>query len=223
MKKNALVTTICILALPLAAHAETPESGPYISLLAGISVPNNIHATGRGSTGATATSDRLTMDVSSGSNLAGGYDFGALRLEGELGARSFKVSTMSRTGSSFDTDGNLNVATIMGNVYYDFHNTTRFTPFFGGGVGIACLAIDNIYGTDTRTGAVSKLYHSNEHAVFAYQGRAGIGVTLTKHVTLDIGYGYFGTGNADTGRDFPKLSGVKIAAHEALIGFRYKF
>jgi opacity protein-like surface antigen len=50
-----------------------------------------------------------------------------------------------RTGQSVNIDVPINerskigVFTIMANLYYDFHNDTRFTPYLGTSLGLACL------------------------------------------------------------------------------------
>jgi len=219
---------ICIaaglLALPAYGFAEQDGKGAYISYHLTVSIPDKVNVTGQSAVGAGTTADRLTLDSSAGSTIAGGYDFGLLRLEGEMGFRRSKVKSVSRSGSGqYDTDGNLNVFSTMANGYLDLHNNSSFTPYLVGGVGFAVLGLENIYGTNTSTGTVSKMYHSNEDAVFAYQAGVGLDYTINRHFSVDVGYRYFGTGKGSLDKDYPKATGLKYTSHDIVAGVKYTF
>jgi len=213
-----------LLALPTYGFAEQDSKGAYVAAHLNVSIPDKSQASGQSAAGAASSSDRLTLDNSIGTTLAGGYDFGLLRLEGEVGFRQSKVSSVSRNGNTrYDSDGTLSVFSTMANCYVDFHNSSRFTPYLVGGVGVAVLGLENTYGTDTVSGNVSKLYHTNSDAVFAYQAGAGLGYAINRHFSVDVGYRYFGTSNASLNNDYPKASGLKYHSHDIVAGVRYAF
>lgn len=213
-----------LLALPTYGFAEQDSKGAYVAAHLNVSIPDKSQVSGQSAAGAASSSDRLTLDNSIGTTLAGGYDFGLLRLEGEAGFKQSKVSSVSRNGNAqYDSDGNLSVFSTMANCYVDFHNSSRFTPYLVGGVGIAVLDLENIYGTDTVSGNVSKLYHTNNDAVFAYQVGAGLGYAINRHFSVDVGYRYFGTSNASLNNDYPKATGLKYHSHDIVAGVRYAF
>lgn len=213
-----------LLALPTYGFAEQDGKGAYVAAHLNISIPDKSQVSGQSAPGAASSSDRLTLDNSIGTTLAGGYDFGLLRLEGEVGFRQSKVSSVSRNGNAqYDSDGNLSVFSTMANCYVDFHNSSRFTPYLVGGVGVAVLGLENIYGTDTGSGNASKLYHTNNDAVFAYQAGAGLGYAINRHFSVDVGYRYFGTSNGSLNNDYPKASGLKYHSHDIVAGVKYAF
>jgi opacity protein-like surface antigen len=212
-----------LLALPVYGFAGEDGKGAYLSAHLNVSIPDKANVTGQSAAGSGTTADRLTLDSSAGSTLAGGYDFGMLRLEGEIGGKQAKVSSVSRNGSQYDTDGNLNVFSTMANGYLDFHNKSSFTPYLVGGIGFAVIGLENVYGTNTSTGAVSKMYHENSDLVFAYQAGAGLEYTINRHFSVDVGYRYFGTGKGRLTDDYPKATGLKYNSHDIVAGVKYTF
>ncbi len=213
-----------LLALPTYGFAEQDGKGAYVSVHLKASIPDKSQVTGQSAAGAGSTSDRLTLDNSIGTTLAGGYGFGLLRLEGEMGFRQSKVSSVARSnGAQYDTDGNLSVFSTLANCYVDFRNSSRFTPYLVGGVGFAVLGLETVYGTDTASGNVSKLYHANNDVVFAYQAGAGLDYAINRHFSVDVGYRYFGTTNASLNNDYPKATGLKYHSHDIVAGVTYSF
>lgn len=225
MKNRIVILAVLTLSsMPAFCFAEEFKPGPYVAAYLNVSIPDKADAKQQSSAGSAVTSDRMTLDASGGSSLVGGYDFGCLRLEGELGFKRFKVSSVSRSdGSNFDTDGNVNIFSTMVNGYLDYRNSTRLTPYIGGGIGFAALSIENTYGTNTQSGAVSKLYHSNDDIVFAYQAGAGLDIAINRHFSVDVGYRYFGTARTDFDKDYPKATGIKLNSHDVVAGLRYRF
>ncbi len=67
--------------------------------------------------------------------LAVGYDFGALRTEAEI----IYFSAIKQEKKTNDYEENKEISALAGfiNLYYDIHNITAFTPYIGGGIGVA--------------------------------------------------------------------------------------
>ena len=120
--------------------------------------------------------------------MAFGFADGGARVELEgggyhaLGIKKVVVGAVPNTNPK----GDMKIATLMANAYYDFHNSTRFTPYIGGGVGAARIGFPenngfaNTHSTDNR---------------FAYQGMMGVSYTPESLPSTDwsVGYRYLGT------------------------------
>jgi hypothetical protein len=117
-------------------------------------------------------------DMGGGGNVAVGYRFNDVRVEGEIG---------------YHAADNLHYITYMGNVYYDFnqftktHSGWRIVPYVGAGIGDAALHLG-------RNGSVSNTFHHNTDT-FAYQGMAGVTLVSDSMPRVDwtLGYRYLNT------------------------------
>lgn len=140
---------------------------------------------------------KLESDMSFGGGLAAGYDFWYFA---GVPVRT-EVEYMIRTNSRFETD-DANVRaevpqTVFANAYWDFRNSTRFTPYVGGGIGAAFVGSE-----------------SN----FAWNVGTGIGYDITDDLKATLGYRYVDFGKVED-RD---MKG-SFQAHEATLGLRYTF
>lgn len=120
--------------------------------------------------------------------------------------------------------------TLMANAYYDIAKLNRFTPYVGGGIGMAHNTFDGIQmsinGTNVGKGA------SATSTSFAWQFSAGTSIDITQKFSADIGYRYQYLGTVKSGvADFIShgesinaggQSGT-LAAHELQVGLRYRF
>jgi OOP family OmpA-OmpF porin len=91
------------------------------------------------------------------------------------------------TSAPVTVGGDLHSYDVMLNGYYRFKNSTPLTPYIGGGLGEASIALNNtrpVSGTDAFGGT---------DAVFAYQGIAGVSYPLAPHLSLAAEYRYFST------------------------------
>lgn len=149
-----------------------------------------------------------------------GYDFGRFRLEGGLGyarpdVKKSRVSGVERSG-----DGDLEVLAFMFNGYYDFENSTSFTPFIGTGMGIAQLNMD---ARDP-----SLIQNTESDSVFAYQFTAGGAYDLSERFAFLASYRYFATTEGEFQTRVPSVgfSGKAdqgYADHQLRFGLRYRF
>ena len=201
MKKKLIAfIALVTLSLPSICLASPPEPGPYMSGFIGVSALTNTDVTSTTfGPGATTFNDRIEFDPGVNIGGAGGFDFGFLRLEGELSYKNGEMSKITEqiSGTRFaNVDGRLGALAMMFNAFLDLHNATRVTPYVGGGVGFATLHLSETFGTDTTTGNRSRLYRSDDDTVFAYQAGAGLEIAFTQRFSLDLGYRYFGTAKA---------------------------
>ncbi|MGF1542924.1 MAG: outer membrane protein [Parvularculaceae bacterium] len=157
------------------------------------------------------------IDTSAVGAFAVGYQYpGNTRTELEYRFASADAAAVEAgPGDRAQPDDAFRVHLLTSNVYYDFRNSSRFTPFVGVGVGGAF--VDNGLGqTD---------------AAFAYQGRAGVEAALTDRNALSVEYVYartreltFGPVEFDeTNADEVRIDGDVYAASTVLISFRRTF
>lgn len=156
-----------------------------------------------------------------GGSFAYGIKSGAFRTEIEADLRSeAKKNSVSydEIDDSFDLGKiALSSRSVMLNVFYDFDTGTKFTPYIGGGIGIAHLKVK----IRTDEGKVSKSDNS-----FAYQLGAGVAYAVTDSVALDLSYRYTDSGSM-TVREYSLEDADKTkidsTAQEILFGVRYTF
>ena len=89
--------------------------------------------------------------------------------------------------------------------YYDLPIRSAFRPYLNLGAGAAYTEVSDSGKKDDRTG-------------FAWNAGAGLGVNVTRSLSVDIGYRY-----VDSGK--PKLFNTKVKArsHEGYLGTRFSF
>ncbi len=209
-----IVTTI-IFAIPSLGTAATGRPGPYFSGFIGTSVARDTTISGFDVN--TPYSDRVTFNPGIFVGGTGGFDFGFLRLEGELSYRHANIDTITENSAPFpNVDGNLGVFATMFNVFFDLHNASPVTPYVGGGIGLATLHL-----SDTTSGN-TLLYEDSNDTVFASQVGAGMDIAMNRHFSLDLGYRYFMTEKAHLGGSAIS-SDLRFESHNALVGFKMKF
>jgi outer membrane autotransporter protein len=112
---------------------------------------------------------------------------------------------------SGDASGDVTSLSFLANVYYDFVNSTPFTPYLTAGAGVAWLDVNDLAVAGMRVG-------DSDDTVFAYQFGAGVGYAINKNLTVDLKYRYFAT-------EDPKFDGIdaEFANHNVYLGLRYNF
>ncbi|MGH6894667.1 MAG: outer membrane protein, partial [Dongiaceae bacterium] len=153
--------------------------------------------------------------------VAGGYAWdNGLAVEGEFAYRRNGLDHDEFDGDSTDLDGTLSSYAWMANGYYRLDTGTDFTPYIGGGVGIALLDLD------MRRGDEGRFHALDTDTQFAYQGIAGISYALAPHWSVGVDYRFFGTQDPSF-IDHPDGNRVWTEtvyhAHEVLLGVTYDF
>ena len=221
-RKLIVIAALAALALPAVCSAAPPRPGAYVSGFLGITVPKDSAVTGTDFLGTPPLSIDEQIEFDPGINVGGtaGYDFGIVRLEGELSYKQGEMKSVTlTTGDRVNgVDGNLGVLAMMFNGFFDLHNSTPITPYWGGGIGFAAMHLSDTFAPDG-----SLIYQAGDDTVFAYQAGAGLDIALNRRLSLDLGYRYFGTAKADfaTGQDIE--TSMKYESHNATVGFRVKF
>jgi opacity protein-like surface antigen len=217
------LATIAVFSAPSLSWAETSRTerpGPYFSVFLGASMPSDTTVSSYDYFFNAAFSDKVSFDPGVYTGLTAGYDFGFVRLEGELSYRynEIKSVTDQLNGFTFNSvNGNIGAFATMFNVFLDLHNSSPVTPYLGGGLGFVNLNL-----SDT-TGNGLLLYGNGNTTVFAYQVGGGVDIALSRNLSLDVGYRYFMTDDATFDSYSPISSSFKYESHNAALGLKFKF
>jgi len=131
-----------------------------------------------------------------------GYAFpGNWRLEAELGYRHNKISSITSpdpvyAGQSIN-HGQLNTASLMGNVVYDIPITQRFKASVGAGAGVVHRDFND------------KTIVKDHDMKFAYQGIAGLSYAISPGTDVTMNYRYL----RSAGGDFHEAYGSEQVAY----------
>ena len=122
-------------------------------------------------------------------DLIGGYDFGVVRAEAELGYKRARVDEVgggyTESNTAIDGTGNVNVFSIMGNVLLDFGNEDGLSFYGGGGLGWARVKVNSISAKQFDAGLDLK------DSGLAWQLIAGARYAITPQLDLGLKYRYF--------------------------------
>lgn len=155
-----------------------------------------------------------------GGALAAGYDFWPqnmfpLRVEVEFALRG--NSEVGWSGPRGHADGTFNSSTLLANVYYDFHNSTSFTPYVGAGIGMAF----NYMGADIGWEGDSRSY-DDWSTNLAWQVGAGVAYSFNENVAVDVAYRYLDLGYTEVSTSYGSV-GIRPYNHEIMLGLRFGF
>ena len=224
MKRYLTLAAAAVLGSAFSAHAST---GLYLSAGAGVSFLQEADNTNR-----TPRVDvESTYDTGWAVSGAVGYSFSfGLRVEGEVAYRRVELDKLkinedgglgatlggpSLNGLTTPADGTESALSGMVNLWYDINTGTRFTPYVGGGIGVARISLDKL-----TVGGV-EIADDHDH-VFAYQLGAGVAYALTPKISLTADYRYFATRDAqlkDISGDFDS----EFRNHSVMGGVRVGF
>jgi len=157
-KYLALVGALAVMTAAAPAHADNRGGSWYMGASGDVTKPRNSTITGT----STGTAD---YGFSSGGDLAFGYEpeafnssTGDVRAEIEGGYHALGLNKVVVGGvPNASPKGDMKIMTIMANAYYDFHTSTPFTPYIGGGVGDAAISFPKGNGFGNTGGSDRKI------------------------------------------------------------------
>lgn len=226
--KFVAIAILAAILMPALCQATSPNPGSYLSGFIGVTVPkDSIVLTDNFVTNNSFT-DRVEFYPGINLGLTAGYDYGYLRMEGELSYKYTEIKDVVDQADNFsfrNVNGNLGALAMLFNTFADLHNASPLTPYFGGGIGFATLYLGDTSGTDTRGGILKQtpLYLNDYDTVFAYQIGGGVEIALNPALSLDLGYRYFGTSTARFENSIDQSTRLKLESHNATVGLRMKF
>lgn len=226
--KLLITTIITMIATMSATAAFASDAGPYVSVGAGVfTVPDSKLYDPSGATG---TSQQISYDTGYSVNGAVGYDFGInIRTEFEVAYRHADTNSLTPIAAGFHFESDISLVSLLANAFYDFKLPHGFTPYLGGGLGVAFVDIkqgDSIVIVNPVTGQFNTNNNNSSDTVFAYQVGAGITYALAPKVSLDAGYRYFSTSDINNNNvTKPNMPSNKqeFSSHIGQLAIRYKF
>lgn len=144
-----------------------------------------------------------------------------VRTEAEVSYRSYDYPGIV-SGTTYAGNGDESHLSAMLNGYYDFTNSSRFTPYLGAGIGFDRTAVDISY-----TDGVDTLTVDDNDIAFTYALMAGTSYAVNQNIDLTLGYRWFDTSKVsmsviDTANG-NYTENADTQAHEVLAGVRYNF
>ena len=138
MRKLAI--TVALASTALATPAVAKDHSVYVGLEGGVMwVEDSPFDITDGRTNPQFTADHKTgYDV----DAIAGYDFGAVRLEAELGYKRAAIDTLNTLDTTFPADGHASALSLMANVLFDFGDENGLSGYAGGGIGVARTKYD---------------------------------------------------------------------------------
>lgn len=206
---------ICALALPSVSSA---GSGMYLAPKFLMTVQNTgtVERSGMGGMGVDDYS-QFTL----GGALAVGYDFWPqnmlpLRAEVEFALRGNSETEWS--GSKGTADMTFNSSTLFANLYYDFHNSSAFTPYIGAGLGMAF----NYMGVDIKSEEYGDHSVDDRQTNFAWNVGAGLAYSFNENLAMDLAYRYVDLGYTEVESNGHN-GAIRPYNHEFMLGLRFGF
>jgi outer membrane autotransporter protein len=207
-------------------YTEQANAQAYLSVFSGGNFLSPADNTGP-TTGLNAKSFFSSSYIYGGS---AGYSFmPSWRVEGEVayrrgdlsdfsivndGGLSARLGVSPLNGLTLPARGHIGTLSLMGNVFYDFDLGSPFTPYAGGGIGLAKHSANKV--------SISGTTIVNDDSVdFAYQFAAGTRYAISPQAALFLEYRYFGT----AAPKFLDITGATINSeyrtHSVLVGLRF--
>ena len=229
MKKYAsFIVILAMFSFPVLCLANEAIPGPYISGFVGVHAPADTNASSTDFISEKSYYDRVEFDPGTNIGGTGGYDFGLVRLEGELSHKYAAINSIANQvpGERFhNAVGELGVLAMMFNGFVNLYNTSPVTPYLGGGIGFAAIHLSDTDGIRIVGGTAQRvlLYGAGDDTVFAYQVGGGMDIVLNRRFSLDIGYRYFRANRANIDSDQAILTSMEFKSHSTAIGFKYRY
>jgi opacity protein-like surface antigen len=210
-----------VAAAALATPALARDGTPYVGIEGGIVLPEDLKMDVTSSSTLIRPDQGFIVDFKKGldADVLAGYDFGAFRLEGELGYKRLRTDRI-RLDSGLATDLGLpdttvdgssgSVWSLMGNGLLDFGNDDGLSGFVGVGAGRARVKV-----LDDRDSA------------FAWQVVAGVRHAISSNIDIGLKYRYFRTGKLNYGDEFEDGTNFgasgKLRTHSLLASLIFNF
>jgi opacity protein-like surface antigen len=230
-----------LLSVPSLAQAE--GTGLYVAPKAGLGWLNGYDMKYVFSNGEDSDKYSVGSDSTYSGAIAVGYDFKRLGVpvRAELEYALFsnaKSKEKKRFDYTYDwAEVNLRptigIKTLFANGYYDFHNSSAFTPYVGLGLGLSFVDMKVKGRTewgedDTVTDVFTFSFGKKTTTNFAWNLSGGFSYALTDRIGLDLGYrfAWIGKGKTKKGYDYDEYEYCKakdLHLHQVMLGMRYSF
>lgn len=195
-----------VLFLSVSTPALCEEQNTYIAGLIGAGLLQNSAIDDPALSGSFPGSDfELVYNAGYFLGVAVGHHFRYLRGEVEVGYQSNTISDLRIDGDNVEASGRneVRLLTLMLNGYYDFKNSSNFTPYITAGLGLGNMDMDGAEG--------------GGDPVSEYQIGVGCAINMGR-MEIDAKYRYLATTKAEFG-----ASTMDYTTHNIIVGIRYYF
>lgn len=225
MKQITILLTLAFLLISISP-AQAEGTGMYLAPKFLMSIQDTGPFSKSGSLSGLGIDDYSQFTL--GGALAAGYDLWPqqmipIRLEIELALRGNSEKKWDDGSSRISSvKGVWNNTTLFGNVFWDFHNESNFTPYIGGGLGMAF----NYTGYDFETKNGDHYSLDDRFTNFAWNAGAGISYAFNDLVSVDASYRFVGLGYNEVSTTY---NGTKFEIgnepynNEFMLGLRFSF
>jgi opacity protein-like surface antigen len=170
------------------------------------------------------------FNLISGEGYAGrgaiGWDFGPVRIEGELGVTKHdndRYVSQVPGNVTRDLDGAIDIFSGVVNVLYDFNVGPGFTPYVGAGFGAAQVNIEAVGPRPTApTGPVVTMI-KDEEIDSMWQVMGGVAIPVSSNLSITAQYRYFNAGTVDLLDDQRRATHSEIQGDSWDLGARMTF
>ncbi len=227
MRKLAIAMALASTALATPAVAR--DQSFYVGIEGGVmlvedtdfDVANIVAGTVRNFDDAVTANHDYGYDV----DLIGGYDFGMVRVEGEIGYKRANIDDIAIASAlggtaGLDTEGRVRVWSAMAKALLDFGDDDGLSGFVGGGVGLANVR----YKLDVNEVSLNGqgIGGTDSDRSFAWQAIAGIRTALSPNIDLGLKYRYFNVRKLDFDGGVSDLEG-RFRSHSLLASLIFNF
>lgn len=225
MKRTVAILSL-LLFLLMNSTAQAEGTGIYMAPKFLMSIQDSGPFSRSGSFSGSGVDDYSQFTL--GGALALGYDLWPqqmlpLRLEVEFALRANSEKKWDDKGARLNSvKGVWNNSTLFANVFWDFHNDTNFTPYIGGGLGLAF----NYTGYDFETKNGEHYSLDDRFTNFAWNAGAGLSYSFNEMLSVDASYRFVGLGYNELSSTY---NGVKYEIgnepynNEFMLGLRFSF
>ncbi len=233
MKKLVALLFAACLMLPTVASAA--EYGVYVAPKIGVGIQHLKVGIEPDVLGDHVSGNKAVF----GGGFALGYDFQtkfAFPVRMELEYLSWTNASKSKSGEypgkyfsgEIQGKGTVGIQSLFANVYYDFHNSTAFTPYIGAGLGMGLVNTKGHIGdfplSDLGVGGVAWLEACKTEAKFAWNVGLGCAYAFNDIISADLSYRYasFGSGETDSWAGC-HFKSSRNDMHQFMLGLRFTF
>ena len=225
MRKMAIAVALASTAMATPAFAR--NDAWYIGVEGGVMIVEDIKLDIGGLPAVASVNHRVGYDADG----IIGYDFGAFRLEAEVGYKqaqvdSYTSQTTTRRGGAFPNApagtydgaaGRTSALSFMLNGLLDFGDDDGVSGFVGGGAGVARVKHSR-YSINPAGN-----FLDDSDTGFAYQAIAGVRAPLTDHVDVGLKYRFFNVDGIDTIDLLGRANRGRFRSHSLLGSLIYNF
>ena len=210
---------------------------------------NNFYITAKGGISSTANTGK-TNYTDDGRNLVFGnndlgdsattlglsvskYIYDNFRIELEFVKRTnYDFSAPHATINNAKLEGDIDSSSFFVNGLYDFNafalDNKTITPYIGVGIGLSRNRAEAI--SSVVNGEIVNTLNNHSTNELAYKFSAGMVMSMTQNMSLDINYQYSNLGDFESGVYYGSnsqletpVNGGKIKAHELMLGLRFNY